>query len=138
MENATKALLMAGGVLISLLVIGALVLMFSNLQDYQIKNNASIDQEEIAKFNNQFEPYNKKDLTLMELKSIYNKITSNNALHPEYEIETNIKTSVYSNIEEQFEKIQEDDKINMSFECTKILYENDGGRISKIEFRKTR
>lgn len=134
MENASKALLMAGGVLISLLVIGALVLMFGNLQDYQIKINASIDQEEIAKFNNEFEPYNKKDVTLTELKSVYNKIMNNNALHPEYEIETNIKRSVYSNIEEQFEKIPEDDKINMRFECTEILYENDGGRISQMNF----
>ena len=31
MENASKALIMAGGVLIALMIIGALVLMFSNL-----------------------------------------------------------------------------------------------------------
>ena len=139
MENATKALLMAGGVLITLLVIGALVLMFSNLQDYQIKNNASIEQTEIADFNNQFEPYNKKDLTLMELKSVYNKIISNNEIHPEYTISTNIKSSrAYLNIEMPFDEIAEDEKINRRFRCINIEYENSGGRISKMEFKRTK
>ena len=78
MENASKALLMAGGILIALLIIGSLVLLFANLQDYQNKTDISSKQSQIAEFNNQFEPYNKKDLTLMELKSIYNKIISNN------------------------------------------------------------
>lgn len=35
MENASKALIMAGGILIALLVIGALVLMFNQLSYYQ-------------------------------------------------------------------------------------------------------
>ena len=41
MENASKALLMAGGILISLLVIGALVLMFNQIGDYE-KGNQGI------------------------------------------------------------------------------------------------
>ena len=35
MENASKALVMAGGILIALLVIGALLLMFNQVSDYQ-------------------------------------------------------------------------------------------------------
>lgn len=135
MENASKALLMAGGILIALLVIGALVLMFGNLQDYQMKKNASIDQSEVADFNNQFEPYNKNNLTLMELKSVYNKITSNNAIHPEYKIDHNID-SVYPGINTPFEDIPENDKINMRFECIKIEYGHEGGKISKMNFKK--
>ena len=59
MENASKALLIAGGILLALLIIGSLVLLFSNLQDYQNKTNISVRQSQIAEFNNQFEPYNK-------------------------------------------------------------------------------
>ncbi len=33
MENASKALIMAGSVLIALLIIGALILMFNNLSN---------------------------------------------------------------------------------------------------------
>lgn len=136
MENASKALLMAGGILIALLVIGALVLLFSNLQDYQIKTNASEVQAEIANFNNQFEPYNKNNLTLMELKSLYNKILSNNSEHPEYTINTNIKTKAYPDIDKNFSEIAEDEKITKVFKCTKIEYKNPGGRVSNIEFKK--
>ena len=35
MENATRALTMAGGILIALLIIGALLLAFNNLSSYQ-------------------------------------------------------------------------------------------------------
>ena len=38
MENASKALLMAAGVLIALIIIGALLLMFNNLSNYQETN----------------------------------------------------------------------------------------------------
>ena len=81
MENASKALLMAGGILIALLILGALIMMFTSLQDYQNTNDAQTKNSQIAQFNNQFEPYNKDNLTLMELKSVYNKIESNNTQH---------------------------------------------------------
>ena len=68
MENATRALVMAGGILIALMILGALLLMFNNLSSYQNSNDANTKSSQIAEFNNQFEPYNKKDLTLMELK----------------------------------------------------------------------
>lgn len=133
MENASKALLMAGGILIALLIIGSIVLLFANLQDYQNKSDASVKQSQIAKFNNQFEPYNKDDLTLMELKSVYNKIVSNNTKYPEYEIDTNIDV-VYSNINVPFSQIEEEHKQNKIFKCTAIEYKNPDGRISKILF----
>lgn len=135
MENASKALVMAGGILIALMILGSLVLLFSNLQDYQNKTDASTKQSQIAKYNSQFEPYNKENLTLMELKSLYNKIISNNERYPEYEIEQNIET-VYPNISDEFSTISEDDKIKSVFKCTKIEYNNLDGRISKMWFRK--
>ena len=133
MENAAKALLMAGGILIALLIIGAIVLLFSNLQDYQNKTDISEKQAQIAQFNNQFEPFNKNNLTLMELKSVYNKIESHNKKYPEYKITTNIK-EVYNKIDTSFSNIAEEDKQNKHFKCTSIKYENDDGRISNIEF----
>ena len=137
MENASKALLMAGGILIALLILGSLVLLFSNLQDYQNKTDASTKQAQIAEFNSQFEPYNKKALTLMELKSVYNKIISNNEKYPEYEIETNIET-IYTKINDDFKDIDESEKINRVFRCTEIKYENPDGRISYMKFKRVK
>ena len=90
MENATRALTMAGGILIALMILGALFLMFNNLSSYQNQNDTSTKSTQIAEFNNQFEPYNKDNLnnkdnlTLMELHSVYNKVNSNNTKNPEY------------------------------------------------------
>ncbi len=132
MENATRALVMAGGILIALLILGALLLMFNNLSSYQNANDSSEKTSQIAEFNNQFEPYNKKNLTLMELKSIYNKIESNNSKNPEYFIDNNI-SSVYESIDEDFTKISEDDKQTKKFKCTSVRYDKEG-RINEMNF----
>ncbi len=161
MENASKALLMAGGILIALLILGALIMMFTNLQDYQNSNDARTKNTQIAQFNNQFEPYNKdgenakgeKDenntLTLMELKSVYNKIESNNKQHPEYTIDHNIdegllKTKAGLSDDDykkfltpnEFRTIDDAKKQNLKFKCLsdKIEYKNLDSRISKIYF----
>ena len=55
MENASKALIMAGGVLIALLIIGSLLLMFNNLSSYQDTNIKETRTAQIIEFNNQFE-----------------------------------------------------------------------------------
>lgn len=149
MENASKALLMAGGILIALLILGALIMMFTSLQDYQNSNDARTKNTQIAEFNNQFEPYNKEGLTLMELKSVYNKIESNNAQHPEYKIEHNINEALlktkagltdaeYRNFltATGFRTIDDAKKQNLKFKCIEgsIEYKNLDNRISKMYF----
>ncbi len=150
MENAAKALLMAGGVLIAILVLSSLVLLFSNLQNYQNKTDASTLDIQIAKYNSQYEPYHKDGLTLMELKSVYNKIVSNNNEHPEYKIDSNIirggidansnivkswNKPVYEYMEKDFSKIPDDQKNRKRFNCTGIEYNGKNERISMINFK---
>lgn len=74
MENASKALIMAGSVLIALMIIGALVLMFSNLTSYQETNKDVAKSAQIAEFNTQHETYNRNDLRGSELYSLLNKL----------------------------------------------------------------
>lgn len=141
MENATRALTMAGGILIALMILGALFLMFNNLSSYQNQNDTSTKSTQIAEFNNQFEPYNKDNLTLMELHSVYNKVYSNNTKNPEYKIDMiyefnsnhedgNLKENFKSN----FTAIEEAEKMNSKFSCKNIEYKGVDGRISKIKF----
>lgn len=133
MENATRALTMAGGILLALMILGALFMMFNNLSDYQNQNDVRTKDSQIAEFNNQFEPFNKNNLTLMELKSIYNKIQSNNKKNPDNEIKTNIKT-IYPSIDTQdFKSISEEDKQNRVFKCLEIKY-NAEGKINEMKF----
>ena len=51
MENASKALIMAGGVLIALLVIGLLVFFYNNLSGLQSIEQSNDDVEAITEFN---------------------------------------------------------------------------------------
>lgn len=133
MENASKALLIAGGVLIALLILGALIVLFVNLSEYQESSNANEKSLQVAQYNNQYEPFNKDDLTLMELKSLYNKIQSNNVKNPQYPIDTNIIT-IYPDITKEFKQIDEEDKQNKVFKCTSIEYNNREGRVSAMYF----
>ena len=74
MENASKALIMAGGILIALLVIGALMLMFNNLSSYQETNQQADVESNIVEFNKEFVGYERNNVTGIELISISNKI----------------------------------------------------------------
>lgn len=79
MENASKALIMAGSVLLALIVIGAFILMFSNLNDYQEKNDTAIEQQQIVEFNNQFSTYDRTGLRGTDMLSVMNRIIDYNS-----------------------------------------------------------
>ncbi len=134
MENASKALVMAGSMLIALMILGALILLFSNLSNYQNKNDSSKKTSQIAEFNDEYNPYIKDNLTLMELKSVYNKILSNNEKNPDYKIKTNI-LEIYPEIGGDFKSIDKEYKKKKSFKCIEVEYNNSEGRISEINFK---
>lgn len=139
MENASKALIMAGGILIALMILGALMLMFSNLSAYQNQNDASTKDSQIAEFNNQFSPYDKDDLTLMEMKTLYNKIESYNKKNND-KIITNIEkvcSDIGIDITKSFTSIDEEHKINRRFECKSVGYDSNG-RINNMQFEQTK
>lgn len=73
MENASKALIMAGSVLIALMIIGALMLMFGNLTSYQETDTQGTRSAQIAEFNQQFETYDRDDVRGSDLYSLLNK-----------------------------------------------------------------
>ena len=78
MENASKALLMAGGVLIALLVIGALMLMFNQLSSYQTSKSDTEVVDSISKYNEQFTRFADDYTKGYELITLMNKVIDNN------------------------------------------------------------
>lgn len=77
MENASKALIMTGGVLISLIVIGLLVLFYNNLSGMQKIKTDSETEQQAAEFNKQYDVY-ARDVYGSEILSIANKIADYN------------------------------------------------------------
>ena len=78
MENASKALIMAGSVLIAIMIIGALLLMFNNLSSYQNANIQNEKDNQTVAFNNQFATYNRNNVRGSELYSLLNRVVDYN------------------------------------------------------------
>lgn len=78
MENVSKALMMAGGLLISIMVISLIVILWGRLSSYFTENSKTTIVEQDAEFNAQFENYNKKSIGGYDLISVMNKIIDYN------------------------------------------------------------
>lgn len=78
MENAAKALTIAGGVLIAIIVVATLWYSF---QQWGILPQAKADSEKISQeveFNKEFESYNKQNLYGTDVITVINKAIANN------------------------------------------------------------
>lgn len=78
MENASKALIMAGSVLIALMIIGALLLMFNNLTSYQDTDIQGTREAQIVAFNNQYTTYDRNNVRGSDIYSLLNKVIDYN------------------------------------------------------------
>lgn len=78
MENASKALLMAGGILIALLILVLLVYSFGTMSGFFNSEEKKEEAEQLKLFNDQYEAYNRKLLRGTDIVSVMNKVLSNN------------------------------------------------------------
>ena len=77
MENASKALIIAGAILLVILLIGLGVFVY-NQASTTVNSAANMDQLEVARFNGQFEPYINKEISGTTAKSLIQTIESSN------------------------------------------------------------
>ena len=78
MENASKALIIAGGVLIAILVISLLVTGWNNLTHFSKVQEEVESAEQIIKFNKEYESYDKSIVRGYELISLENLVDDTN------------------------------------------------------------
>jgi type II secretory pathway pseudopilin PulG len=154
MENASKALLMAGGVLIAVLIIGILLYSFGSMSGYFEEQASQEEIEQLAEFNNQYEAYNRKLLRGTDVVSVLNKAINNNEKYgvngynePNYliEVEFTIKDTTgnlqdgqtYNISNYEIIKQNSDDFTELKrkiFDCTEIKYDKTTGRVNYILF----
>ena len=79
MENAAKALLIAGGILIALLILTVLVYAITARNRIEQAEYEKKRVEEIAKFNSEFEAYNKNRLYGIDVITVINKAIAHNS-----------------------------------------------------------
>ncbi len=78
MENASKALIMAGSVLIAIMVISLLVMTYNNLTETMNAKNDEDAIEQVIEFNKQYDVYYRDNLYGSDILSLANKVVDYN------------------------------------------------------------
>ena len=132
MDNAAKALLIAGGILLALLTISLFVYMQQNLTTIKSAQDDKTAAEQLAKFNAEYEAFNKKYMYGADVITLLNKINENNikyAGNTDYQIEL-----IVYNVD-GISKLNENEILNLKtniFTCVSMNYNSTTGRINKI------
>ena len=139
MENASKALIMAGSILMAILVIGLLMFGYQQLSSLQQTETDAEDNDKLARYMNQFEQfgrtlYGSELLSLANLQEDYNTSDARiNTGYDKVEITVTIKKSIADTIYFQantydLSEIVEDaenlEKERAKYEKTKSAYNN--------------
>ncbi len=144
MENASKALIMAGGMLLAIVIITLGVYTYSSLHILSESRNDEVAQQELVDFNRTYEAFNKQLMYGTEVISIMNKANDNNKRYNQdnnytIEISCELKSGLIlwnsdytDHIGIQGETFDEFKKKN--FQCNGVSYNNRTGRINGMSF----
>lgn len=94
MENASKALLIAAGIMIGLIVITMVIYAHGQISSYYASKEQTIASEQLAEFNKQFIGYNRDDVRGSNIISLVNKIIDYNVEDMNYSNEQKIEISI--------------------------------------------
>ncbi len=142
MENASKALQIAGAILIAMLTIGLIIYLTNNISIIAKNREEQTKQKQILELNDNYESYNKKILYGADVLTVYNRATENNNNLTEAYYHITIEASDTSgtalNIPYilSLDPMADDARIFKTsiFECTEIIYSNTTGRVERMKF----
>lgn len=134
MENASKALLMAGGILLSIIIIAVLVRSFTSISIFQKAKLTEEEQEQLVAFNEQYTKYLNQYVYGTEVITLQNKYSNDKQVKVILEegstqpvkIDTKHKYNTVSN------KYETEIKY---YKCTDITYDQNG-RVNSITFKQ--
>ena len=93
MENASKALLMAGGMLITIIIVGVLVMAWNNMRELPKTQEQIKEAEELSAFNKKYESYAKNGIRGSDLVTVVNMAVNNNE-KDEYKNQEDMKITI--------------------------------------------
>ena len=144
MENATKALLIAGGILIAIIILTIGITLYTLYSKQAKEYNQIITTTEIQKFNSKFDVYvGREDITAQEIASVVNLAKEYDELVKIYlQEDFGRKFSSFPDNMSSEKFIKEYG--NITFSClNKVsserqnpIYNDETGRITKIVFTK--
>lgn len=143
MENATKAMLIAAGVLIGVMILSLGVALFSELQAYVESSHERMRFNEQNAFNSQFAKYEDSTSTIQDVVTAANLAYQNNVDYNADESERGNdstlyvavyldKTSIESTINEENVNLLSEN-LDKKYTCT-VIYSQATGRIYELYF----
>ena len=152
MENASKALIIAGGMLIAMLIVGLLVWGFGRIRETQ---QTEVDQEsiqEITDFNERFEAYNRTTVRGYQMISLANLVYDTNSRFTEADGYNPVTVTVdglssadatnedlVTYIQTNYDRMNSNQKNALKelvFECTGVEYDTQNSRVLHMTFRR--
>lgn len=130
MENASKALLIAGGILIALVLIVLFINMYGRISNIRNEQEKQQEAEQLAAFNAGFEAYNKRVMYGADVITLINKAKESK----QYTITVNAPA--------EFNKLssltdeQKKELTTILYKCTEMKYDSKTGRINYIKIEK--
>lgn len=133
MENASKALMIAAGVFIAIIILSIGVALYNQFSTHAEGYIQQRDSVELNKFNSNFEIYiNREDITAQDVVTVYNKIKKYK--DKGIEISLGLPSGTTLETEEGITEFLKDNMQN-SFKCSNITY-GVYGQVSEISFGK--
>lgn len=147
MENATKAMLIAAGVLIGIMIISLGVALFAELDTYVQSSQEQIRFNEQNSFNAKFTKYIRNDLTIQDIITAANLANENNNSYNATEAERGDQGSLYvavylggtaieSDIQHRIFDLLNNNNKTYKCESTDVKYSEKTGRVYKIYFEE--
>ena len=152
MENATKALIIAGGMLIAMLIVGLLVWGFGQIRSLQQEQADQETIQEIIDFNERFEAYNRTTVRGYQMISLANLVYDTNSRYTETDGYNPVTITVdglsseeatdedlVTYIQTYYDSMNSDQKNALKqlvFECTDVEYDPQNSRVLSMSFRR--
>lgn len=152
MENATKALIIAGGMLIAMLIVGLLTWGYTQIRALQQANVTEEERQQVVDFNERFEAYNKKVVRGYQMISLSNLVYDTNSRYTEevgytpvtiivdgLSDENSTGEDLVNYIQTYYDSMSSNEKNALKqlyFECTGVEYDNRNSRVVKMTFRR--
>lgn len=152
MENATKALIIAGGMLIAMLIVGLLVWGFGQIRSLQQEQADQETIQAIIDFNERFEAYNRTTVRGYQMISLANLVYDTNSRYTETDGYNPVTITVdglsseeatdedlVTYIQTYYDSMNSDQKNALKqlvFECTDVEYDPQNSRVLSMSFRR--
>lgn len=129
MENASKALIIAGGILLAMMILALLIYVSTSMSSVAEEQDKRILTQQIEEFNKGYLAYNKTRMYGTDVLTVYNKAQED---REDYDIVVNVLDTNGNNI-----TIEDNHDFKISiFKCEEVSYNNETGRVNKMIFRK--